>query len=604
MTNHAETLEISGASQLVDELKTARRLARDYHEILDILPDIIYKIDPDGYFVYLSRAITILGYRQEELVGKHFSAIVHPEDLPHISRKAVLPQFRGKETGPEQAPKLFDERRTGKRMTKNLVVRLLSKNSALDHLTAAQQPITGKVFSTGQYSNDQPAAHRESEGLSGPLWPGRRPPQSAEAFYAEIDTFGEYDGETTGPEGRFMGTVGVIRDISSRKKLEQKQAEFERQIFHSRKLEALGTLAGGIAHDFNNLMQGLFGYITLAKLNLAQREEKSHALLEQAEKALQMSINLTSQLLTFSKGGKPLKKKMLIQPVIENSVHFALSGSRTEARMEFAEGLWMVEADEGQIGQVIQNIIINADQAMPLGGTVSITAENIQAPGEGIPERLPAGDYVIISIQDRGIGIPESCLSKIFDPYFTTKDKGNGLGLATSYSIIQNHGGIIDVQSQMGQGSTFSLYLPALYREEQRHQPEATAVPAFRKGMILVMDDEQMIRDIVGEMLLALGHEAHFAVHGEEAIDKYRAALASDRRFDAVILDLTIRGGMGGEETLQRLREIDPDIRAIVSSGYADSAAISAYEGYGFRACLAKPYEIESLRNTLQSLFT
>ncbi|MFH2042752.1 MAG: ATP-binding protein, partial [Acidobacteriota bacterium] len=243
-----------------------------------------------------------------------------------------------------------------------------------------------------------------------------------------------------------------------------------------------------------------------------------------------------------------------------------------------------------------------ADQAMPAGGTVLIGVRNVHAPGEAIPACLAAGRYIGISIRDNGIGIPEHYLPRIFDPYFTTKEKGSGLGLAASYSIIRNHGGMIDVKSETGKGSTFSIYLPAIDTEEQIIHPAPEAVTAIRKGAILLMDDEKLIRDVAGVMITALGHRVEFALNGEEAVDKYREALSSGRRFDIVILDLTIRGGMGGEETMQRLLKIDPDVKAVVSSGYADSSAICEYTKYGFKACLAKPYKVGTLRNMLHDL--
>ncbi|MGD0281564.1 MAG: PAS domain-containing protein, partial [Dissulfurispiraceae bacterium] len=234
--------------------------------------------------------------------------------------------------------------------------------------------------------------------------------------------------------GQPLKMHGTVQDITDKKKMEE-------QLLQSQKLEAIGTLAGGIAHDFNNLLQGVFGYISMAKLNAADKD-KSVAALEQAEKALHMSVNLTTQLLTFSKGGKPVKNNISLQSVIENSVRFALSGSSVDYRIKLDGDLWNVEADEGQIGQVIQNIVLNADQSMPLGGTIVIAAKNVRGLKAGMP-RLPEGRHVEISIQDKGVGISEEYLSKIFDPYFTTKAKGSGLGLATCYSIIKNHGGVI-----------------------------------------------------------------------------------------------------------------------------------------------------------------
>jgi PAS domain S-box-containing protein len=385
---------------------------------------------------------------------------------------------------------------------------------------------------------------------------------------------------------------GILWDITEQRLLEQ-------EIIKSQKLESIGTLAGGIAHDFNNLLQGIFGYIAMAKLTLGQKE-KSLSMLEQAEKALHQSVNLTTQLLTFSKGGKPIKKIIALRPMIESTVGFALSGSRSTYEIVSDDDLRAVEADEGQIGQVIQNIVLNADQAMPLGGMIRVSARNRSAAGI-VPHVDLEGDLVEISIQDQGTGISAEHLTKIFDPYFTTKEKGSGLGLTTSYSIIKNHGGLLHAQSDIGKGTTLSIYLPAsrAHREAQ-NSPAISA--AARMGRILIMDDEEMIRAVVGELLTSIGHEVAFAEKGETALEMYRAARDAERPFDVVILDLTIRGGLGGMETLRKLLEINPDIKAVVSSGYSDDAALSNYREQGFRAFLKKPYNLEELQSTLNSL--
>lgn len=387
----------------------------------------------------------------------------------------------------------------------------------------------------------------------------------------------------------------IVRDITDRKKLEMKISRAER-------LESIGTLAGGIAHDFNNLLQGVFGYISIAKLKKNDRQKSIEAL-EEAEKALHMSVSLTNQLLTFSKGGKPLKRPLDLPPVVEKAAKFALSGSRSYFRMNIEPNLWQAEADEGQVGQVIQNIVLNADQSMPTGGLVLITMKNLHGDDMSLPQGLDMGKYVQIAIQDTGIGIAEQNVAKIFDPYFTTKDKGSGLGLATSYSIIKNHGGVIDAKSVCGKGTTFFVYLPAV--EAKKKTARTSLVSATcRKGKILVMDDEEFVRNIARDLILSLKHEVELSERGEAAIEKYRAAMALGKPFDVVILDLTIRGGMGGKETIQRLREIDPKVKAIVSSGYSGDDIVSEYKNYGFEDRLIKPYTIETMRSTLNALLS
>ncbi len=392
--------------------------------------------------------------------------------------------------------------------------------------------------------------------------------------------------------GTILSVIETISNITEKHLLEEERLK-------TQKLESIGMLAGGIAHDFNNLLQGVFGYISLAKVKSDDRT-KSMAALEQAEKALHQSVSLTSQLLTFSKGGKPARKRIFVQPVIENAVKFALSGSRSEYQFSIDPDLRPVDGDAGQLGQVIQNIVLNADQSMPIGGRVLIKARNMPS-GSAHAPGLPAGDCIEITIEDSGIGIPEQYLGKIFDPYFTTKEKGSGLGLATAYSIVKNHNGQLRVESEMGKGSVFFLYLPAAAALPETAAVHPSAPPApINRLRILAMDDEDLVRNLIEEMLRALGHEVETASHGEEALEKYRAAADTGKPFDCVILDYTIRGGMGGAETIQRLKQMDPAVKAIVSSGYSNDDAVTNFRKNGFIAFLKKPYDIEELRKTLQ----
>jgi two-component system, cell cycle sensor histidine kinase and response regulator CckA len=391
-------------------------------------------------------------------------------------------------------------------------------------------------------------------------------------------------------DGAVTSVIETITNITERHLLEAEQLK-------TQKLEAIGTLAGGIAHDFNNLLQGIFGYISMAKMKLNDRE-KALAMLEQTEKALTMSINLTTQLLTFSKGGKPAKRKIDLRPVIENAAKFALSGSRCDYHLTFGEDLWHADADEGQIGQVMQNIVMNANEAMPDGGTIEISANNVEVPQGGSRSLPGGGRFIRIAVRDTGIGIPDQYLSRIFDPYFTTKQRGSGLGLATSYSIVRNHGGAIEVTSEPNTGTIFTIDLPAREAEEIR-QSQPMSPAAGRKGRILVMDDEEIVRNVAQQMIEALGHDVDCAANGEDAVEKFRMARESDMPFDIVILDLTVKGGMGGEQAVRKIREIDHNVVAIVSSGYGDSSVVSDYRSYGFTATLNKPYRIDTLRDRL-----
>jgi PAS domain S-box-containing protein len=393
-------------------------------------------------------------------------------------------------------------------------------------------------------------------------------------------------------DGNPQGMWSIVRDITERKKLEDELRKIER-------LESLGVLAGGIAHDFNNLLTGILGNLSLVQM---EEEEDFHQILEEAKQASIQAKNLTQQLLTFSKGGEPIKGKFSIEDIISDSAEFSLHGSNVRCECHFAHDLWKAEVDKGQISQVIDNLVINANQAMPEGGKIHIKAENIILEREN-PLPLPEGKYIKITFRDEGIGVPEEYLQRIFDPYFSTKQEGSGLGLATVYSIIQKHEGYITVESQTGKGTTFFLYLPAIEEkiseEEEKKAPKRTPTG---EGKILIMDDEKIVRRAVGGMLSRLGYMVEFAKNGEEALVKYKEAKNSGKLFDAVILDLTVPGGMGGKKTIEQLLQIDPDVRAIVSSGYSTDPVMANYEKHGFKAVVAKPFDLKELNDAIKKV--
>ncbi|MDA8099342.1 MAG: PAS domain S-box protein [Nitrospiraceae bacterium] len=408
---------------------------------------------------------------------------------------------------------------------------------------------------------------------------GARP--GGEAFPSEIRFVpASYRGSTV--------VIAVARDITERLRTEV-------ELLKAQKLEAIGVLAGGIAHDFNNWLQVVFGFLTVARLKI-DKPERVLFMLDKAEKSLHMAASLTNQLLTFSKGGKPVTRTIALGPVIDTAAHFALSGSRSDCRIDIADDLLPVEADEGQIGQVVQNIVLNADQAMPNGGLIKISAEN-----DGYGSGLDGRRWVRITITDSGAGIPEERLGRIFEPYFTTKETGSGLGLATSYSIVRNHGGSIDVISAPKQGSTFSILLPASENPFVPSVASGNTAP-LRAGRVLVMDDEAGVLDSLGEMLREMGQDVEFAADGAAAIGKYQSAIRAGTPFDVVILDVTVKGGMGGEETITRLREFDPSVVAVVTSGYSDNAVVSDYASRGFQGFLIKPFDYRNLQSTLASV--
>ncbi len=388
--------------------------------------------------------------------------------------------------------------------------------------------------------------------------------------------------------------VGVVEDITDRKRMEE-------ELLKAQKLESLGVLAGGIAHDFNNVLTAIAGQIAVMRMSLPSGDPLGNRL-EEVERSALHAKTLTQQLLTFSKGGKPVKKALSPERMVRDSASLVLSGTSVTYTLTIGESLWSVDADEGQMSQAINNLLINACQAMPDGGSITISAENSIVDGSGdLP--LKQGNYVKLTIADQGIGIPPDQLPKIFDPYYTTKKTGSGLGLAVIYSIIRNHGGCILVESRPGTGTIFTVYLPA------SATTAADALPAEEQhltgsGRILFMDDEEMIRHVAGEILGTLGYDVEFACEGAEAIERYRKAREEGRPFDAVIMDLTISGGMGGKDTIGKLREYDPGVKAIVSSGYSNDPVMARYGDYGFKDVIAKPYKTAELSRKLHALIT
>ena len=474
--------------------------------------------------------------------------------------------------------------------------RILTANKAYcDQLGVCDEEITGRHCYEMSHRTSRPC-HEQGEDCVVRLVFADGQPHGAIHRHADRDghlLFVETKGyPIKDASGNVTSVIETVNNITEKHLLEEERLK-------SQKLESIGTLAGGLAHDFNNLLQGIFGYISMAKTSLEQKE-KALRMLEESENALEQAVSLTKQLLTFSRGGRPVKKRISLLPVIDNAAKFALSGSRSGYRLDIEPDLWHVDADAGQLGQVIQNMVLNAEQAMPEGGNVIITARNVGRADKCHAE-LAAGTHVEISIQDSGIGIPEKYLPKIFDPYFTTKEKGSGLGLATSYSIIRSHGGVISVFSVPGNGTTFYIYLPAVGTREEIREKVQDPPPVVR-GRVLVMDDDEVVRTVAGQFLTLLNHEAEFAEDGEAAIRKYREAQERKHPFDVVVLDLTVRGGMGGKETMERLVDMDPDVKAIVSTGYSDDAVVADYQKYGFMARLTKPYDLEDLRNTLNAL--
>lgn len=381
----------------------------------------------------------------------------------------------------------------------------------------------------------------------------------------------------------------ILEDITDRLSMEKELAKAE-------KLESIGVLAGGIAHDFNNILVAILGNISLARMELPEDSEIS-SMLSDAEHASERARDLTQQLLTFAKGGSPVTKSTDIKDLISESAAFTLRGSNSRCEFDFADDLWQAQVDPGQFSQVIGNLVINAAQAMPQGGVVTIRGTNLPVVA---PSVLPlrSGNYVLITVSDTGVGIQEEVLARIFDPFFTTKDMGNGLGLTSCYSIVKRHGGHVNVSSQPDQGATFSVYIPASAAGvESDRQSKAELVRG--SGRVLVVDDESSVLDLAAHLLTRLGYEPATAANGSDAIRLAWEAYSGGEPFAAAIIDLTIPGGMGGVEILRQLKRIDPGIRAIVSSGYYNDPIMSRFDEHGFVGRIAKPYRAEEFSRTL-----
>jgi len=616
-----------------------------YRELFENASDVIYTHDLNGNYTSVNEAAKkILGYTSGEFLALNFRDVVAPGHLPITEEELRKKTQNGVErTGPYEllvrskegtplwlevssriikdrgqpvavhgtarditARKRAEEALRESQEKYRLVVENANEaifvvqdnmlrfvNPKANEITGySEEELTARPFVEFIHPDDQAmVAERYAERIA-----GRNPPH-VYAFRI-IDTFGnvkwaEINTVSISWEGR-PATLNFLVDISDRRRMEEELVKVQ-------KLESLGVLAGGIAHDFNNILTAILGNISLAKMYY-HSPEKATTRLTEAEKACVQAQRLTQQLLTFSRGGAPIKKTAVVSGLIADSCNFAAAGSHVRCEIAISDNLSPVEVDEGQIGQVLNNLVINAVHAMPQGGVLHIQAENVKVTSE---QALPLndGDYVKITVRDQGVGIPENILPRIFDPYFTTKHKGSGLGLATCYSIIKNHGGFITAESKVGVGTTVYTYLPAGHAESQALFDEEE-LPVPGKGRILIMDDEDSVRDVAREILSALGYTVVLARDGAEAINCYRMAKESLRPFDVVVLDLTIPGGMGGAEAFQKLRDIDPNVKAVVSSGYSNDLLMADYARYGFRGVVLKPYTAKQLSDTLVYVMT
>ena len=539
----------TGIIRDITSRKQAEEKVKLFSGAIEEAMDGVQITDLNGYILYSNKAVEELyGYSQSELVGKHVNTMNVDKDF---ASRVIVPCIR-----------------TEGRWSGEIMVL---------HKDGTEFPVW---LSTALINNDkdEPIA---MIGIVRDMTERKRVENELRDHRERLlDLVDERTIELT------AANVRLKREIAEREKVEG-------DLLRAQKLESLGILAGGIAHDFNNLLASVMGNVSLAKLDIPPAD-RAHRHLAEAEQASLRARDLTQQLLTFSKGGTPVKTVASLAELIRESAGFALRGSRVRHELQLPDDLWLIEADEAQMTQVINNLLINADQAMPEGGVITVSCENVTLDAQAVPP-LEAGKYVLVTIADRGTGIPKEHLAKVFDPYFTTKQRGSGLGLAVTYSIINKHGGHITLESTLGKGTTFRLYLPATEKKLLPARAEAETITTGR-GRVLVMDDEETIRTTMRDILVRLGYEVAFAEDGAEAIELYRNAMGKrGTPFDVVIMDLTIAGGMGGKEAVKKLIEIDPNVKAIVSSGYSKDPVMAEYKQYGFSGVIAKPFRIKDL---------
>jgi PAS domain S-box-containing protein len=621
---------------------------RHYREVVENAKCVILRIDATGRVTFFNRfAEELFGYKREDILGKHLvGAIVPAASLKGENLADAVEELLKKPAGRAQgesesvchdgrrirvnwayqpvydgAGKLQEILCAGADVTERamLLERLQLTQTTMD--AAAEQIIwidraARLIYANAAALDSLGYTAGESKHLTIHDITTDCPPAVWERRLVEIkrDRRATFEAIQLAKDGSarpvefsvsYLGIEGdeyamaFIRDLTGRKQAEEKRLQQEQQTRRLQMLESLGVLAGGIAHDFNNLLTAIMTGVSMVKMDSAPGSE-AHEMLGEAEKASARAMELTAQLLTFAKGGKPVKAALSVERVIEGSSSFALRGSATSCVMNFAEGLWPVEADAGQLGQVFNNLLMNARQAMLAGGRVVVGARNrVVGAADGL--MLKDGNYVQITVQDHGEGISEENLARIFDPYFTTKASGSGLGLAVAHSVIKNHHGTISVQSKVGAGSTFTVLLPAT---EPLTAPGPVAHSARVAGpvRVLLMDDEELVRKTVVRLLQRFGYQVETARDGTEAIEAYRRFALEGRPFDVVIMDLTVPGAMGGEEAVRHLREMDPRVKAIVASGYSDNPVMADHEKYGFKGVMTKPFTIDQLKSVVQTV--
>lgn len=624
--------------QRTEELNKAKMR---YQRLYDFAPDIFFSVRTDGVIMTVNKfGAEYLGYTIAELTGRPIWETFHPEDQERVkkqltdifNKKIITSEWEFRQTRKDGQSLWVQERAYLFLNEKGYVRELLLMCRDVSAQKQAEQAIRESeqhyraLFEQANdaillenekseivdcnlhaikqfgYSREELLKMRDADLIVPEYQPASGKIKYSELEYSEPTIFEPVILSKAGKKIIVEATITllkrhtkkfyllILRDLTERRKVEE-------EVQKSQKLESIGLLAGGIAHDFNNRLSVILGNAQLARMSL-DKPGNIEKYLYNIEKGAMLATTLTQQLLTFSRGGEPVKRIHSLQDILRESIELSLSGSKTKCEFEMQDDLWAVEVDEGQIVQVINNLVINADQAMTKGGKLIVRAVNIPESRKMPHAALRTGNYVRVSIQDHGIGIPPENIDKIFDPYFSTKQKGSGLGLAVAYSIIKKHNGLIHAESRLGEGATFIFYLPALPDYELEGSEREDEL--FQgKGRILVMDDEEAVLSVLDNFLTVSGYEVELARNGEETIKLYQDAFTSGKPFRIVIMDLTVPGGMGGKETISKLLEIDPNVKAIVASGYSNDPVMANFKEHGFSGVLGKPFKMKELSRVL-----
>ncbi len=641
---YAEQHCVIGTIQDITDRKIAEISIREsehrFRSFVENANDIVYSLSTEGIFTYVSpNWIEYMGEPAEKAIGRSFEQVIHPEDIHrcwdfmrcskeeklssveyrvrqplgewrwHVSKGAPIKNEKGIVTGfvgiarditeqkkSESALALEKERLAVTLgsiedgvITVNTEYEVVVMNRVAEELTGwNQEEGRGQQLETVFQMFDESTRKPQNSSVKEIFESGQIVDRGLRTWLKNRDGSERLIEHSGSPMknslGTTIGAVLVFRDVTEKQKLMD-------AVQRAMRLESLGLLAGGIAHDFNNLLGGIFGYIEMAQAHC----ESEH--LVKALHTINRARGLTRQLLTFAKGGVPIKKTECLSPFLREAVSFALSGSNLEYAFRIQPDLWNCDFDRNQLAQVIENLIINAQQAIPAGGSLEVKAENISIDKES--PALGTGKYVKISIKDNGPGIPREIAGKIFDPFFTTKSQGQGLGLSTCYSIIKKHGGHIDFESNVGSGTTFSFYLPASESKPEPLLPK-TLKQHKGKGTILVLDDEDNMREIMGAVLKSLGYRAICVENVKKAVNCYVRDLENDRSIVAMIFDLTIPGGTGGKAAIEEIRKIDDKIPIFVASGYAEDPILADPAKYGYTASICKPFYKAELATMLE----